>query len=151
MIIPQKIYRQIEGVLRQRDRLLGEAQERLQDARDRAYSATAPAVDTDHVSSGVSYDRLERAAISVVEAEDAVRRASRWGQVFLRLDEAFEGTRAGDAAKLLYSDGLTQAQMAARLQIDRQTARRLQDKYVTNAALFAAAAGLISVGGTPWE
>lgn len=151
MIIPQKIYRQIEGVLRQRDRLLGDAQERLLDARDRAYSATAPAADAEHVSGGASYDRLERAAIQVVEAEEAVRKASAWGVVFLRLDEAFEGSRTGDAARLFYGEEMTQAQVAARLHIDRQTARRLEDKYVTAAALFAAAEGLISVGGTPWE
>lgn len=145
MIIPRDTYRQVESMLHRRAELLGAAQKALRDAQDRAYYPTAPAPDTDHVRTSPAGDRLERAALAVIEAERRVQAAHAWGKVFVLLDRDFYGTKEGEAAEMMYIRHYSQAKVAGQLHVNRQTARRLRDKYVVRAALYASEAGLISI------
>lgn len=92
--------------------------------------------------SGVS-DRVQSGVERLILAEDNLQTAIRWGQIRVRLGEIFSGTREGDVAKAIYTDGMSSQDVAKALGVDRQTIRRCRDTYVGHAALLAAEAGLI--------
>lgn len=141
-VIPGGIYRRVEAALHHRADALDAALARLREAEARATSITAP-MDAERVQSSSAGDRLERGAIAVAEARDALDEAERWHDVFAALDEFFRGRDEARAAALLYGQHKTQQQAALEMHVDRQTVRRYRDAYVCHCALLAAEAGLI--------
>lgn len=143
-VIPGRIYRRIEAALHRRRET-----EQLADEYRRALDR-ATAIGSglgERVQTSASGDKLERNVLRMVEAGDAIEEAARWEDVFLQLDGYFKGRDEARMAALLYGEHLPQQVVAARMYVDRQTVRRWRDAYVCHAALLAAEAGLIRMGG----
>ena len=141
-VIPGGVYRRVEAALHHRADAMENARQRLREAEARATGITMP-LDAERVQTSSAGDRLERGAIAVAEARDAVEEAERWQGVFEALDEYFRGRDEARAAVLLYRQHKTQQQAALEMHVDRQTIRRYRDAYVCHCALLAAEAGLI--------
>lgn len=150
-MIPRKIYRLCERQLLARYNLIASANERLKEARAMAYSVAAQALDAQGGSHGSGRgDGLERKAIAVVEARQALKDALAWDDVIHRLERLFpDGTMEARVAGYLYGwttgTPVTQEDVCRILRRNRQTVRRYRDTYVTNCALLAAEAGLITI------
>ena len=150
-MIPLAIYRLCEEKLTARYMLISRANERLKDARGRAYAVQGMAADPNGGSHGGGHgDALERKSIAVVEAENGLRAALRWDDVIHRLDrryppESKEGTIAGYLYGWTSSRPLTQEEVCALLDVDRKTVRKYRDTFVINCALLAAAEGLVKI------
>lgn len=134
MLIPKRIFSQVEGVLRVRDRLEPEAKMALYKARRAADGAAARRIGK------------QQAQRMVRRCEKRLEAARQWQAVFALLDRTFPaGSEEGKVAALLYGEKRTQEEICALFQCTRQTVRRRRDNYVCHCALFAAAAGLIQI------
>lgn len=144
-VIPDGLYKQCDARLKDRLTAIERAEERLKEARARAYSVHAGAADPVGGSHATgSGDGLERKAISVAEAEEQLRQALAWDDVFRRLDRIYPPeTPEGQVAHLLYNAGLTQADCCRMMDRDRKRIRELKDSIVVNCALLAVQAGLM--------
>lgn len=146
MVIPDSIYAECEKWLRGREGLIEQAQRRLERAREAAYAARAAAMDKNGGRGSQDGSGLERMALRVAEAEEQLRRALSWDDVFVRLDRMLPvESMAGKVGRYLYQRGMTQKYIADLLGCDRQTVRRYQDDYVVRCALLAVQAGLITI------
>jgi hypothetical protein len=145
-VIPGHIYRRIEEILHRRGSNVDAAAERLRDAEARATDISQH-IDGDRVQTSGGGDRLERAAMAVIAARNALEKARGWEAVFSGCDDYFAGRDEARAARLLYGEHMTQQQVAAKMYVDRQTVRRWRDAYVTYCAMLAIEAGLIRIGG----
>ena len=142
-IIPKALYKACDARLRDRWAAIGRAQERLRDAQQRAYSAAARPPDAGGGHGGGHGDGMERKAISVAEAEEQLRQALAWDDVFARLDRIYPlGTREAELAQYLYGNGLTMQQCAAYMGLQWKQVWDLKNNYVINCALLAVQAGL---------
>ena len=122
------------------------AKEALYKAQQEAYSLTGQAMDRERVCAGGPGDRTQAAALRVLEAENRLKEAESWADVFTLLDKAFPAsTPEGRVADYLYARLMTQKDVCRALGFDRQTVRRRRDSLITHAALFAASKGLISI------
>lgn len=147
MIIPERVYRQVEKRLRDRHYMVARARQALYAAQSRAFAVHAPATDGERVQSGSAQaSRTEKAALAILRAEAELETALKWQAVFRLLDKAFPfDSPEGQAAELIYNRGETQADAALHLGTDRQAVRKRRDAYVCHAALMAAAEGLIAI------
>lgn len=149
-IIPRRIYAICEEQLRARLGLVLAAQERLELARARAYAVHAAAPDSGGSHGSGQGDALERKAIGVTEAEDELREALKWDDVFHRLDRAYpRSTREGTVAAYLYGwatgEPVPQERVCQLMHRSRQSVRQVRDTYVAYCALLAAEAGLLNI------
>lgn len=150
-MIPTAIYRLCEEKLLARYALISRANDRLREARGRAYAVQGMAADPNGGSHGSgSGDALERKSIAVIEAETALMAALRWDDVMHRLDRLFppeskEGTIAGYLYGWTMHRPLTQEEVCRILDVERKTVRKYRDTVVINCALLAAAAGLVDM------
>ena len=99
------------------------------------------------VQTSATGDKFERGVIRLIDAGERLEAAARWEGVFRQLDRYFAGRDEARMAQLLYGEHLPQQEVAARMYVDRQTVRRWRDAYVCHAAILAAEAGLIRMGG----
>lgn len=82
-------------------------------------------------------------AIRVVEAEEQLRQALAWDDVFTRMDRIYPaGCLEDTVSRMLYDKGFNQATVGEALGMHRITVRRYQDRYVINLALLAVQEGL---------
>ncbi len=144
MTIPAGLYALCEKRRRARYTAILVAEEQLREARQTAESVRAQAPDADGGSHGSGRgDGLERAAIRVVDAEDRLRQALAWDDLFTRMDRIYpDGTLERTVSGLMYDKKFSQAAAAQALGLHRITVRRYQDNYVINLALLAVQAGL---------
>lgn len=141
--IPRPLYARIERELHaQPIRAAQDAQARLNVLREDVTRLKSPALDGAGLSGGIS-DRVQQAALRVIEAERMVETREKWADVVRQLDAAFAGTKTMEVAHLLYTDGKRASEISKMLGVDRQTVNRRRDEYVTRAALLAAERGLI--------
>ena len=142
-VIPDSLYRQCESRLRDRWAAIERAEKRLREARQRAYSVSAAPMDRPGGSGSGKGDALERKALAVAEAEQALFDALAWDDVIRRLDRIYpSSTPEGEVAAYLYGNGLTQADCCRLLHKERKRIRELKDAYIINCALLAIQAGL---------
>lgn len=145
MMIPESVYRRVEGKLFNAGKVRDAALRALDEARARAMLPTAPAPDGG-IRSGGNRNRQEIKNLAVVQASIDAERAEKWELVLKRTQEMYPpDTAVGQAARLYYRERQTQAAVAAKLHIDRQTVRRRLDTYVINCALLAADEGLLDL------
>lgn len=144
MTIPAGLYALCEKRRRRRYTAIGAAEERLREARQAAEAAHAAPPDPNGGSHGAGHgDGLERAAIRVVEAEEQLRQALAWDNIFTRMDRIYPaGCLEDTVSRMLYDKGFTQATVGEALGMHRITVRRYQDRYVINLALLAVQEGL---------
>ena len=143
-VIPRKLYAYIERWLYADayDEVCSAAQHAI-DMRLDATSLPSPGQGRNGGGrSGVS-DRVQSGVERLILAEDDLQTAIKWARIRVRLGEIFAGTREGDVARAIYTDGMSSQDVAKALGVDRQTIRRCRDTYVGHAALLAAEAGLI--------
>lgn len=140
--IPPAVYRKVEHRLRHREQLLREALEALASAEADAGAIASPAAGRIGGSGGVS-DQTASRAVRITEARRRVVLAKKWIWVHEETEEAFRGTDAGRAVRLIFDQGRTQADAARAIRCDRQTIRRYKDDYIIRAAFLAVSAGLI--------
>lgn len=142
--IPENVYRQVEKRLRGRRTDVLKAEQALYRAQQRAYSAASPPTDKPAVQSSRQGSRVERAALSVLRAEERLETAWAWEEQFRLLDRTFPNdTPEWKAADLIFVQGYDKKSAARILRISRLTLQRRLDAYVCHAALYAAGAGLI--------
>ena len=146
-VIPSKARRLVESKLRDRWVMVARAKAALFEAQAAAVSASAPAMDAVRVSSGPG-DRTRAAALRILEAEEKLRQAEAWQEVFRLADAAlpFESTPEGVVAGYLWGNGMSIEECCRATGRKRTTICHLRDNYVAHCALFAAAAGLIRFG-----
>ena len=144
MTIPVGLYALCEKRRRRRYTAIGAAQERLREARQAAEAVHSAPPDPNGGSHGAGRgDGLERAAIRAVEAEEQLRQALAWDDVFTRMDRIYpEGCLEDTISRLMYDKGYSQAAVCQALGLHRVTVRRYRDTYVINLALLAVQAGL---------
>ena len=146
-VIPENVYRQVEKRLRGRHIAVARAEQALYRAQQRAYAVSAPAPDK--VVGGRTNDpgsRVEKAALSVLKAEEKLDTARKWEDVLRLLDRVFtQDTLEGRAVDLVYSRGYDKKNAAKIMQCSRETLGRRLDTYVCHAALIAAGEGLIRI------
>lgn len=146
-IIPENAYRQVEKRLRGRQAAVARAEQALFRAQQRAYAVSAPAPD--NVGGGRGSEpgsRVEKAALSVLKAEEKLEHARKWEEVLRLLDRVFTlDTPEGRAVDLVYSRGYDKKNAAKIMQCSRETLGRRLDTYVCHAALIAAGEGLIKI------
>lgn len=144
MTIPAGLYALCEKRRRRRYTAIGAAEERLREARQAAEAAHAAPPDPNGGSHGAGRgDGLERAAIRVAEAEEQLRQALAWDDVFTRMDRIYPaGCLEDTVSRMLYDKGFNQATVGEALGMHRITVRRYQDRYVINLALLAVQEGL---------
>lgn len=147
-VIPRHVYRRVEAALHKRSTAVEAAAEAQRRAEERATGIGGGGLG-EKVQVSSRGDKLERDVIGLVEAGRALDQALAWERVFGKLDEYFAGRDEARAAALLYDEHLPQSVVAGRMYVDRQTVRRWRDAYVCYAALLAAEAGLIRMGGEP--
>lgn len=149
MNIPSGLYALCEKRRRARYTAIEAAEDRLREARQAAESVRGAAFDPAGAGQGRGRgDGLERAAIRVAEAEDALQQALAWDDLFMRLDRIYpDDTRESMVSRLLFDRGMTQAAVCQALHLRRITVRRHQDNYMINLALLAVQAGLARVEG----
>lgn len=158
-VIPRQVYDEVEARLYERKTLVVRASERLARAQEMAYSIpsfTPEALpekamkkrgvnpNTIH-GKGVTGDPTERATFAILQAEADFCTATKWAEVFSRLDEIFAGKPEAVIADAIYTQHELQKDVAARLHYDRQSVRRYRDTYVCHCALIAAEQGLIKI------
>jgi len=146
-VIPKRIYRLVEKRLREREGMITRAEMRLYEAQAAAVSSAAPPTDSGAAFTGTPGNRTMNGALSILEAEEKLRDARQWEEVFSLVRKAFPTpeTVEGKMAAYLYDQGKTQAQACAFFGCDRQTVRRARDTYVCHCALIAAGMGLIKI------
>lgn len=141
--LPRALYARIERELRADHRqAVMDAEEELARCREDAHGLKSPALD----ESGKTIrpaNRVQDGALRVIQAEQRLDTRKSWADVARALDAAFTGTKTGEVARLLYTDGRRPAEISALLGVDRQTVRKRRDDYVIRAALLAAERGLI--------
>lgn len=144
-VIPGGLYRKIEAALHHR----GETELLAAKYRDALESAASVGGGLgERVQTSANGDKLERGVIRLIDAGERLEAAARWEGVFRQLDRYFDGRDEARMARLLYGEHLPQQEVAARMYVDRQTVRRWRDAYVCHAAILAAEAGLIRMGGS---
>lgn len=146
--IPDSLYALCESRLKDHAAAIEKAHKRLEDARAAAYSAHGPSFDK--IGSGSGGERgsaLEKAALRITEAENALREALRWDDIAHRLQRAYPAscTKQGQVAMYLFDRGMTQADAARLMGVERGTVRRWKDDYLMACALYAVEAGLAKV------
>lgn len=144
-LIPDNVYRQVENRLRMRQTAITKAEQALFRAQLRAYSATAPATDkTGGGRASAPGSRVEKAALSILKAEERLEYARKWENVLRLLDRVFSmDTPEWKAVDLVYNRGYDKTGAARILQCTRETLGKRLDTYVCHAALIAAGEGLI--------
>ena len=141
--IPRALYARIERELHaQPGRAAMAAEDALMRRREDAHGLKSPAFDGAGKAGGPS-NRVQDGALRVIEAERMLETRRKWADVAAQLDAAFAGTKTGEVARLLYTDGRRAREIAGLLGVDRQTVKKRRDEYVTRAALLAAERGLI--------
>ena len=146
-VIPENVYRQVEKRLRGRQAAVAKAEQALYRAQQRAYSVSAPAPDK--VGGGRTNEpgsRVEKAALSVLKAEEKLDTVRKWEDVLRLLDRVFHReTPEGRAVDLVYNRGYDKKSAAKIMQCSRETLGKRLDTYVCHAALIAAGEGLIRI------
>lgn len=150
-IIPDNVYRQVENRLRGRLSAVAKAEQALYRAQRKAYAVSAPAFDkTGGGHGGTPGSRVEKAALSVLKAEERLAYARKWEDALRLLDRVFTAdTPEGRAVELVYNRGYDKTNAAKILKCSRETLAKRLDTYVCHAALVAAGEGLISVKEDP--
>lgn len=142
--IPRALYARIERELHaQPIRAAIAAEEALRQRMEDAHGLKSPALDGAGGKPGGTSNRVQDGALRVIEAERMLETRRKWADVAAQLDEAFAGTKTGEVARLMYTDGRRASEIAGLLGVDRQTVKKRRDEYVTRAALLAAERGLI--------
>lgn len=146
-VIPQKIYRAIEGKLRDRWTMVPRAEMALCEAQAKAMDVSAPAMDGVHVQTGGQGSRVQRGVENILAAEKRLEEARAWQDVFRLMDKTFpfESTPEGAVAGYLYGNGMTVEQVCLATGRKRSTIIHIRDNYVAHCALFAAGRGLIDI------
>ncbi len=143
-LIPEAVYEAVEKKLRQRDSMTRKAEEAVARAKARATDISAPSGTGGGGRGGMPGSRTERGALAVLRAEKKLERARAWENVFRKIDEIYPAdTNEGFVARMIYGNGLSQAELARIGRCSRQTVKLRQDRYVIRAAFLAAQAGLI--------
>ena len=147
--IPRALYARIERELHaQPGRAAMAAEDALMRRREDAHGLKSPAFDGAGKAGGPS-NRVQDGALRVIEAERMLETRRKWADVAAQLDAAFAGTKTGEVARLLYTDGRRASEIAGLLGVDRQTVKkrraqsRLQQTNDELTALLAAERGLI--------
>ena len=140
------MYAQCEQHLKDRMGAIERANNNLKEARAAAYVARGARLDKTGGHGSSSGSALENAALRVTQAEDELRRALKWDDIARRLRRAYppESTRQGKLALLLYDRGMTQADAARIMGVERVTIRRWKDDYIMACIILAVEARLIS-------
>lgn len=139
--IPDAVYGAIEKQLYRRKTAAVAARARLDALREQSL-IRSPGAGTGGGHGGVSAP-TEKAAMAVIEAEEELSNALAWHGVFDETDRVYvNDEHVLDAVRCVYG-GMTQADVAAQMDVDRQTVRRYIERYVCTAAVIAAEAGLI--------
>lgn len=142
-MIPRGLYELCDKRLRDRYSAIDRARERLREAEADACSVGGKPGDREGGRGTPRGDGLERKAIRVAEAREALQAALDWDDVFRRLDRIYPPeTQEGTVARYLYGNGLKQADVCRILGRERKRVRELKDTYVINCALLAVQAGL---------
>ena len=146
-IIPENMYRQVEKRLRGRQAAVAKAEQALYRAQQRAYSVSAPSPDKVGGGRGSAPgSRVEKAALSILKAEEKLDTVRKWEEVLRLLDRVFtQDTPEGRAVDLVYSRGYDKTNAAKIMQCSRETLSKRLDTYVCHAALIAAGEGLIRI------
>lgn len=155
--IPRSVYDEVEAKLLRRTEMVRSASLRLARARERMRSlgsmpqeldeqtARRPGVNPHAIhGKGGASDPTARAAMQLERADQALRTALAWVDIFGRADVLFAHQPEGEAARHLYFERLTQQETAERMGVDRQTVRRYRDTYICHCAILAAQAGLLT-------
>ena len=89
---------------------------------------------------------MEKAALSVLKAEEKLDTVRKWEDVLRLLDRVFHReTPEGKAVELVYNRGYDKKSAARIMQCSRETLGKRLDTYVCHAALIAAGEGLIRI------
>lgn len=136
-----------ETKLKDRAGAIERAHQKLKAAKAEAYATHGASFDKPSVKSARSGSALEKAALRISEAEDELREALAWDDVAHRLQRAYppSSTRQGEIALYLFDRGMTQADAARLMGVERGTIRRWKDDYLVACALYAVEAGLAKV------
>lgn len=92
-------------------------------------------------------DRTAKAGLQLA-AENERDMWLRWVKCIEETERYFEGTPVIDMARRYYGQHVTMIAVAERMYVDKQTAYRYRDRYVTYLAMAAACDGLISLART---
>ena len=148
--IPTGIYMQVENRLKSRWTAIEKAEQALERAKQKARASGGVPVGTGGgPKKSNSKSRVERMAILVVTAEEALKTAWEWDEVFRKMDDIFppDKTNEGFVASLMYGNGMSQEDVCRFTHCARQTVRRRRDRYINYCALLAAHKGLINMKG----
>ena len=141
--IPETIYQMIDRKLRIRKKLKQRAEARLSRARMKAGISSVQGSGTGGTRGNTS-DRTGRAAVAIVTAEKQLEKTMKWLQIFDTVDRIYpESSEEGSAARMIYSQGMSQMDVCRVTGCTRSTIRRRIDRYIYRCALLAAAEGLI--------
>lgn len=153
-VIPTAVYRLVEKQLHRRS-MLTELRNSMAAARARALDVHAQPPDPVGGGHGSPrQDKLERQVIDMLQAEKAYRSAARWEKAIRLAEQVLYGEEQEQAAgyrqmaRLLYDRHMTQAEVAETMHYDRQSVRRMRDRYVAHVALTAAEMGLVRMEAT---
>ena len=145
--VSDALYALCESRLKGRMEAIEQAQRRLEEARAAAYAVHGANFDKVGGSGSGRGSALEKAALRITEAENALREALRWDDIAHRLQRAYpaSSTKQGLVAMYLFDRGMTQADAARLMGVERGTIRRWKDDYLMACALYAVEAGLAKV------
>ena len=145
-MIPEAVYKTIDSRLKDRNQMIGRAEEELAKAEEDAFCLKSHQLSADKVQGGKrKKDAVEMAAIRIAEAKNKLEIAWKWEELFRKMDRIFpfESTSEGTVAGYIYQYGMSQADVCRVTGCDRQTVRARKDRYINRAALLAAQMGLI--------
>ena len=113
--IPRALYARIERELHaQPGRAAMAAEDALMRRREDAHGLKSPAFDGAGKAGGPS-NRVQDGALRVIEAERMLETRRKWADVAAQLDAAFAGTKTGEVARMLYTDGRRASEIAGLL------------------------------------
>lgn len=141
-LIPAAAFLETERRRRRRSRAQADARALLETAS--AQVMGSPGLEQIGSRGTPRHDKVDMAAIRLIDAEARMEEALAWEEVFDLADTHFGMySDVVKCARLLYDQGLKMTEAAAVMFCDRQTVRRLRDGYVIYCAFAANGKGLL--------
>lgn len=141
-LIPAEAFQAVERRRRKRRQAQAEARALLAQAAARVMGS--PALDKVGSAGTPRHDKVDLAAIRLMDAEARLDTAMRWEDAFEETDAHFGAdSDVVKCAGLLYDQDKRMTEAADVMFCDRQTVRRLRDGYVIYCAFVAQGMGLL--------
>lgn len=142
-LIPAGVFSLVESRRRRRAHARAEARRLVEEAA--ASVMGSPQLDSVGSRGTPKHDKVDRAAIRLIQARERLAEAEKWERVFEDADAHFGlDSDVVRCARLLYDEGKMQTEAAGVMFCDRQSVRRWRDGYVIYCAFVAQGKGLIN-------